>query len=173
MKAEDWHRAGFIEDQGQLKRKDANGSVRNTAVGSEVNHGGVEAHTNTALDEQDGGETSGELSHSFVQEFEEVDHETAERKTAETSLPDHIPGVSGVDGESRPEYRITVTLRVSNRARRDPTGAFETICDVVVATRRRLRERLEGRLVAGRKSAARRRRMRNHNREADLGPVPF
>jgi len=119
------------------------------------------------------GETGGQLPHPELQEREAMDHEASEREAFETALPDYVPGVSGVDGESRPEFRISVTLYVSNRVRRDPTGAFETLCDVITATRRRLRERLTGRFLEGGASPARRRRRPDRNPKTVKEPLPF
>lgn len=115
-----------------------------------------------------------QLSHSVVQECETLDHQTAERQAAEEADPDHVPGVSTVEGESRPEYRITVTLYVSNRGRRDPSGALETICDTLVDARRRLSQRLTGGQVESGSRSARRRRMPDRDRTPVIaGPPPF
>lgn len=112
------------------------------------------------------------LPHSELQELQEVGDEDAEGDAAEASVADYQPGVSGVDGESRGQFRIAVTLHVSDNKRRDPTGALETICDVITATRRRLGERLVGRFVARRKSKPRRRGLHDHANKDFLNP-PF
>ncbi len=120
------------------------------------------------------GEPQGKLPHSELQERQAVDHEAAQRQAAQPALPDYVPGVSEVDGESRPEFRISITLFVSNRGRRDPTGALETLCDVLTAARRRLRERLDRGGVESGTRPARRGRGANRDRKASLKEwVPF
>lgn len=113
------------------------------------------------------------LPHTELQKCKAVDHQTTERKTFKEAVPDYLPGVSAMDEESHPEFRISIVLHVSNRVRRDPTGAFETLCDVVTATARRLRERLDGRFVESPACGPRRRRSNNHNRETEINKVPF
>lgn len=114
----------------------------------------------------------GQLPHSELQEFETLVDEGPAGSAAQTPVPDYEPGVSTVEGESRPEFRITVTLLVSNRGRRDPTGALETLMDTLTATRRRLSQRLAGRVVEGEAGPARPRRGHYRNTKA-VGKVPF
>jgi hypothetical protein len=73
-----------------------------------------------AQDENAGGGPPAELPHTEFQECEAMGNEGPEGQTAEEGLPDYIAGVSEVEGEGRPEFRITVTLLVSNHMRRDP-----------------------------------------------------
>lgn len=102
----------------------------------------------------------------------------ADRDDGKNAVPDYQKGIQGVDGEGSATFRIDVVIRVSNRVRRDPTGAFETICDLITATRRRLRERLDGRIVESGSRPARKRRRKNNDHKADVksfdeSKVPF
>ena len=114
----------------------------------------------------------GELPHPEQEEQQAVADEVAEREDAEEAVADYETGVSTVDGEGTGTFRIDVVIHVSNRVRRDPTGALETICDIITATRRRLGERLDGRLVDSRKVRPNRRRRDDNDHKDFLNP-PF
>ena len=113
-----------------------------------------------------------QLSHTELQKFESRGVEESSGQTAGPPVLDYETGTGKVDGESRPTFRIEITLHVSNRMRRDPTGALETICDVITATRRRLSERLDPGFVEGGDVRARKRR-RNSGDNKALVKVPF
>jgi len=153
------------------------GYVRTASGWSRPARARIDRHPGTAdtgpEEAQAAASSTAELPHTELQECEALDHEAAQREAAQETVPDYIPGVSGVDGESRPEFRISVTLKVSNRGRRDPTGALETICDVITATRRRLSERLSGGVVESGKGSSRRRGRDHHHRTAVEDKVPF
>lgn len=122
---------------------------------------------------QEGLPAGTELPYPQLQKQQALDHETAQREAVEKADPHYLAGVSGVDGESKPQFRITVHLRVCNRIRRDPSGALETILDVITATRRRLRERLTGNPGDSGEGSARGRRRKDRNRKAVKEYVPF
>jgi len=133
----------------------------------ELNHAPIEKDSSAPASLARGTGAQTELPYTELQKLK-ADNPGA--RTNEASDVDNVSGISRLDGASRPEFRITVTLHVSNRLRRDPTGAFETICDVITATRRRLSERFEGRFMEGKPRGTRRGR-RNHN--AGKTVVPF
>jgi|SRR6267142_5974537 len=174
MKAEDWIRAGFEVNGDKLERvENANGLVR-SGDNADKNCSRTKEDSGTSEFAESGDETARELSHTELQKLETVGDEVAEREAFKQAAADYIPRVSTVDGESRGQFRITVVFHVSDRRRRDPTGAFETICDVITATVRRLNERLTGRFVEKKPRLVRRRRSNNHNRETvDFGKPPF
>lgn len=176
--AEDWARNGFTEKDGKLERiNDANRPLR-SGDNANQNRVGTEeaasAENHPAKEQCSDNGAPRELSHTELQEFEAMDNEAAEREAVEKAAADYLPGISRLDGESRPKFRITVIFHVSDRRRRDPTGAFETICDLVTATVRRLNERLAGRFVEKKQRGAGRRRSNHHHRTVAVkGPVPF
>ncbi len=168
---EDLARAGLRVVAGALERTNATRPIPQTAAADP----GTQGHRDEAVAEaQDGGEVS-ELPHTELQEHEALDNEPAEWETAEETVSDHGAPVSGLEREGRGQFRISVTLKVSNYGRRDPTGAFETICDLITATRRRLSERLALRQLVG-PIGDRRRRGRNNNSGKAVkseGKAPF
>lgn len=116
-----------------------------------------------------------ELPCAEFQKLKDVDPQGSQGETVAPAAPDYEAGVSTVDGESRPAFRISVTLYVS-RGRRDPVGALETICDLITITRRRLMERLPGGQLEGGPVPAKRRRRNDRDRTDFVkppGPVPF
>lgn len=174
MKTEDWQRAGFVERNGKMERiENAKGLVRSGDSADKDRTGVTEDSSPSEFAEPEDG-AAPELSHAKFQELKKVDNEAAEREAFEKAAAHYIPRVSKVDGESRGQFRITVVFHVSDRRRRDPTGAFETICDVITATVRRLNERLAGRFVEKKQRLTRRRRGNNHNRAiVDFDNPPF
>lgn len=49
-------------------------------------------------------------------------------------------GAKRMDEAGRPTHRVSIVFRVSDKRRRDNPGMLETLCDVLVAARRRLAE---------------------------------
>ena len=169
-------RAGLVETSPGVFEKvnDARRTVSKvTAIGADPHR-----HPGPAVEEaQDAAEVS-QLPHSEHQELQDVDYD-GEGSSLEASDVDLEAGVPGMEREGRSRFRIAVALRVSNYGRRDPTGAIETLCDLLTATRRRLSERLAARQLDSRVSFARKRGRDNHPRktvtvtENKRGPVPF
>lgn len=110
--------------------------------------------------------TAPELSHTELEKLQDVVDES-EGETVEEAAADFQAGVSTMEGSSHPKFRITVTFYVSG-GRRDPTGMFETICDLITHTRRRLLERLSGGKLESRGSPARKRRVQDRDRASHM-----
>ncbi len=163
-------RAGIVEvAPGVFERPNAKRTIPQApAAGARTDR-----DTRAAIEEaQDAPEVS-ELPHSIEEEQQDY---TDGVEGASVEVPDDNceAGNSGMDREGRAAFRITVALKVSNYGRRDPTGAIETICDLITATRRRLGERLAARQLDGRIGRARTRRGRNHHRKTvEKLPLPF
>ncbi len=117
--------------------------------------------------------TGSQLPHPIEEEWEALALE-GEGQAAQEADPDNQTGDSGMDREGHSTFRITVALKVSNYGRRDPTGALETICDLITATRRRLSERFASRQLVGGNGGTRKRGSNNHHRKiVDKLPLPF
>jgi hypothetical protein len=112
------------------------------------------------------------LSRPVDEKPQDVDNEGG-REAAETAAADYQTGVSTVEGEGHPKFRISVTLYISE-GRRDPTGMLETIADLITATRRRLMERLPGGVMEVRSGSIRPGGSKNSSGKAGLEEdVPF
>lgn len=151
--------AGYVRDSAGWVHPSRVGDKRDSRPAEQIAQGQV------AQDQQN---PASELPCAELQKLE------ADRDDGQDSVPHYQEGIQGVDGKGRATFRIDVIIRVSNRVRRDPTGAFETICDLITATRRRLRERLDGRLMeSGDRPTRKRRRADNHHQADVKGPLPF
>lgn len=80
---------------------------------------------------------------AVVQEQEAGDSGSKVRKAPN---PDRAKSKE-VDGERDGAYRIAVTFKVSDRRRRDPTGMYETVADVLIEAVRRFMEATSSRVM--------------------------
>lgn len=159
---EDWNRAGLVERDGQLINPNATRPVPQTSAAGPRTDRRAGA---TVEEAQDASKVS-QLPHTEQEELEDADSEVAEREAAGEADVDNQAGDSGMEREGRASFRITVAFKVSNYGRRDPTGALETICDLIPVVFRRLRERIARRKLVGGISAPRPGGRRNNNRKA-------
>ena len=113
-----------------------------------------------------------ELPRAEFQKLQNASDQSAGGPAAEKAIPHYEAGVSTMDGESRPAFRISITLYVSG-GRRDPVGSFETVCDLITITRRRLMERLSGGQLEGDAMPTRRRGRKHRDRETGVKAPPF
>jgi hypothetical protein len=167
---EELNRAGLVETGGELRKvKDARRTISETpAVNS-----GIEGDSGSTVEEAQDQAANCELPYPQHEELEDVVDEASERETTAETAADFEAGVSGMAREGRSQFRISVTLKVSNYGRRDPTGALETICDLITTTRRRLYQRLTERKLVGPISEPRRRGRKHHGGAVVKGKVPF
>lgn len=99
--------------------------------------------------------------------------EAAKRQTAGTPLFDNQPEAPEVDGSDHPKFRVTATLRFSDRRRRDSHGAYETLADCLIAAARRLLDANTGDGHKGRTVRARKRRGNHPDRADSVMKPPF
>lgn len=137
-----------------------------------IDHARDNRHSSAGEQEKENPSVSSELPRAINEELENVDDQACERQTIKTPAPHQQTGVSGMERKGRPSFRVSMSLHVSNYGRRDPTGAYETVLDLLVALRGRLGERLAtGNLVSS-FGTTRKRRSRASHRKAELKP-PF
>ncbi len=153
-------RAGLIEIRPGVFEKATNAKrIVSEAPAAGV---GVDRHSGAPVEEAKDSATGSELPHTIEEELEDAGYE-GPWSPAESTEDDDETGVSGMDREGRTSFRIHIALKVSNHGRRDPTGALETICDLLTDLQRRLSERLAARELDSRVSFARKRGRRNHS----------
>jgi hypothetical protein len=169
--SEDWYRAGFRVISSRLvKVKTDAKRIVSEAPSVDVGdtghpHAGIEIPQDTTAIPQ--------LPHSEQEELQDGSGQASERSASGSGDGGDETGNSGMDREGRSAFRISVTLYVSNYGRRDPIGAFETICDLVTATRRRLSERFSSRDLEGPVVRTGKRGRKRDDRKTVKGPLPF
>ena len=109
--------------------------------------------------------------HPLFQEPENAGHADTGPQ-ARASNADHKARKAKAHGRDHGKFHLTITLRFSDRIRRDPDGIFSTLCDCLLRARRRLLDEAQGNPDQVRTVPAGRRRRHTPYR-APVGKLPF
>jgi len=118
-------------------------------------------------------DSGGQGKHPVFQEQQNAPDQDAQRQTTGQATPHHEAGISEANSGDRGQFRITITVRFSDRRRTDLDGKLSALCDCIVRARRRLLDTSTGDSHPRGTLRPRSRRSNRPDRKAVTDKVPF
>jgi len=111
--------------------------------------------------------------YSGIQKQQAAADQNPQRQVAGSAFADHETGLPEEDGSDHGIFRLTITIRIPNKLRRDLDGMLSTICDCLRNARGRCLDAHTGDSHSGRTVRARRGRGNHHHPKIVEEKVPF